>query len=198
MLIPLQITIGQKKDGSAKYPDFSEVMKHVDPSVNWCHYVDQFGGWHYDCCGHQDHEEHSPVGQQVGMLLVPSEFADKACELFPDTCSVLTEKEAADFYDNHVCKNDPETVEDLEELQVIAALEALGEDVTERKRNALDPEHPARGRRRNKRKTWTGYKQMRAVEIDHESIGVLSKRQREHSQARRDGNAPDAGEPTGA
>jgi len=195
-LVPLKVKIGLKPNGHAEYPAFKDVMRDLNLSGDWSNYIDRFGGWHYDCCGHQEAEPDSPVGMQWGMLCVPKEFAEKCVELFPDTCSVLTESECEEFYNNKAHRDDPEFHEDLQELQTIAALEALGEDVTARKAKALDPDDPARGRRRNKRKFWSDYKQQRGVTIDDASVHLLSERRRQALEIRGNGSAPDAGKPS--
>jgi len=89
----------------------------------------------------------------------------------------------------------PSELEDLLalELQAILALEQLGEDVTLRKQQALDPDHPSRGRRRNKRAKWQGYKAQRGLAVDDASVSVLSERRRQNLQAGVNGNAPNAG-----
>lgn len=196
MLIPLKIKIGLKRTGNAAYPNFKLAMNALSIAEDWAHYVDRFGGWHYDkVAGHQEHDPafDSPAGMQWGMLLVPREFAEQAVEMFPEVCEPLDEATAETFYDVRAHAHEPEMHEDLEELQRIAALEQLGEDVTDRKRRALDPDDPAPGRRRNKRKTWQGYKVQRGIEVDHESIRILSERRRTNLEARRAGDDADAG-----
>lgn len=171
-------------------------MKALALAGDWSYYVDRFGGWHYDkVAGHADHDPDfgSPVGMQWGVLLVPREFAEKAVELFPEVCEPIEEPAAEAFYDVRAHGHEPEMHEDLEELQKIAALEQLGEDVTDRKRRALDPDDPAPGRRRNKRKTWQQYKVQRGVEIDHEGQRLLSERRRTALETRRASAAEDAG-----
>ena len=195
-LIPLKIKIGLSDNGHAAYPVFKDVMQALSLPGDWAHYVDRFGGWHYDnLAGHQEHDPDfdSPIGMQWGMLLVPREFAEKAVELFPEVCEPLDEAACETFYDTRAHAHEPEFAEDLEELQKIAALEQLGEDVTDRKRRALDPDDPSPGRRRNKRKFWQGYKVQRGVEIDHEGVVFLAERRRLAAQARRDGDDADAG-----
>lgn len=194
-LIPLRIRIGLKPNGHALYPTFKDALTAIGIDEDWSHYVDRFGGWHYDCCGHQEAEPDSPVGMQWGMLCVPKAFAEKCVELFPDTCSVLTEAECEAFYNDKAHRDDPEFHEDLQELQTIAALEALGEDMTARKVKALDPDDPARGRRRNNRKFWSDYKQQRGITIDDASVNLLSERRRQALEARDNGPASDASQP---
>lgn len=175
MLVPLKVIIGLKDNKHAKYPEFGNVLSELGISADWCYYVDRFGGWHYDHCGHDDHDPEygSPVGVQIGMLLVPSEFAEKAVAMFPDQCSIMDESEAESFYNTRAHAHEDEVFDNVEAMNALVARKSLGEDVSKEIANALDPDHPASGRRRNKTKTWQGYKRQRGVEIHHEAIARL-------------------------
>lgn len=188
-LVPIRVTIGiksDKKKRSHAYPDFNSIREHVsswDDGSDWSHYVDRYSGWLYDNkAGHSDDDPDggSPRGVWIGVLLVPEDFADAAEDAFPSQVKVIEESECKAFYEVRHAFEQPEILEDVEVLQAIVAKKQLGID-DPGAANALDPEHPSRGRKRNKLKTWDGYKQKRGVTINEQA----SKRLRDRSQRRR-------------
>ena len=166
-LVIIKVKIGlrfNKSRNEAEYPDFNAIQSQVNDwpdRLDWSYYVDRFGGWHYDKqCGHQDEDATSPRGMQWGMLCVPEQFAKAAVTAFPDSVSVIDEAEAEDFYENRCTAHLPEVKDDVEVLQAIAARNQLNRAAPEDEQ-ALDPEHPSMGRRRNKTKKWAGLKKQR-------------------------------------
>jgi len=163
-LVPLKVKIGLKNEGGKKvhgFPDFNQLSAKLRDNMDWSYFVDKFGGWHYDqLSGHADDDpgNGSPQGQWNGMLLVPDDFAQAAVEAFPSQCSIVTETGAQTFYDDRAHKRDPAIKEDAVTLQAIAAKRALDIPADQEDTDALNPDHPAPGRRRNKRKTWSDYK----------------------------------------
>lgn len=176
--IPLRVVIGIKENGRHKYPSFNELPGSIRDNMDWSHFVDKFGGWHYDKqCGHADHDpiNGTPVGQWCGMLLVPVDFADAAVAMFPGECSILSETDAEAFYNDRAHAHEQDIRDDTETLQAIASKQTLGiSDPGDA--NALDPDHPARGRRRNKVKMWQGYKQQRGIELDDQRLRDVPRR----------------------
>jgi hypothetical protein len=85
-LVAIKVRIGLKPNGHAEYPNFNELGSVRKENMDWAIYVDQFGiGWQYDkTSGHKEHSEDSPAGMQWGMLLVPTDFAREAVEMFPE------------------------------------------------------------------------------------------------------------------
>lgn len=170
-LVPIKVRIGLKTKNERLlhgYPDFNSLPGELRDGLDWSHYIDKFGGWHYDSvAGHSDHDpDHdSPRGEWLGMLLVPEAFAKAAIEKFGDQCSFLTEAECEAFYQDRCTVNQPDVHDDTETLQAIAAKRAAGIPEDEQDVNAMDPDHPMRGRRRNKTKTFDGYKQQRGISI---------------------------------
>jgi hypothetical protein len=168
-LVPIKVRIGlksEKNKSSHAYPDFNSLPSGLRGNTDWSHFVDQHGGWHYDkVAGHSDADQESPRGTWLGMLLVPEEFANAAAEKFPDTVSIIAESEAERFYEQRVTVNQPGILDDASVLQAVAAKRAAGLPEDDDDKHALDPDHPATGRRRNKLKTWKGYCQQRGVEI---------------------------------
>jgi len=180
MLVPLLVTIGQRTIGPDRrrrrehhFPDFNAINPDLRGGMDWCYYIDQFGGWMYDKCGHADHDPHgegehpeydSPRGCWLGMFLCEEPFAKRAVQLFPETCKILTETEAEKFYECRCSHLQPDIVEDDKILQVIAAKKQLG--INDPKDNdALDPDHPSPGRNRNKNKKWKDRVKQRGLEV---------------------------------
>ena len=173
-LIPVRVQIGLKAEGRGNihsYPDFNSLPPELRDGMDWSHFVDRYGGWHYDqAAGHIDHdpENDSPRGTWLGMLLVPEAFAKAAADAFPDQVTIISEAEAETFYEQRAHANDAEIHEDATVLQAIAAKRALGIVETQHDKNALDVDHPTPGRRVNKCKTWAGYLAASGLEIHPE------------------------------
>ncbi len=170
-LIPIIVRIGlRNKKGKSEHdhPEFNKLPEELRDGLDWSHYVDKFGGWLYDrVSGHSTHDpdNDSPHGIWLGMLLVPEAFANAAIKTFPDQVSQMTEPQCEAFYHDRCTINEPEIKDDTEVLQAIAAKRTAGIDVDNDDVRALDPDHPASGRRRNKIKTFAGYKQERNITI---------------------------------
>lgn len=167
-LVPLKVEIGLKSDGSHDFPNFNEINPNLRDGLDWSIYIDQFGGWHYDqISGHVDDDplDGSPRGTWIGMLLVPDAFAQAAVTQFPTKCSIITEAKAQGFYEQRGHVRDPEIREDTDVLQAIKAKRDLAIPEDQADLDALNPDHPALGRRRNKRKTWAGFKTAEGVTI---------------------------------
>lgn len=168
-LVPLKVKIGLKNEGGKKihgFPSFNDIDPALRDNLDWSYYVDKFGGWHYDqVAGHADDDPDSPVGNWNGMFLVPNDFAQAAIALFPNQCSILSEVEAETFYDARAHVRDPAIRENVGVLQAIKAKRDLGIPEEQADLDALNPDHPAPGRQRNKRKTWAGFKIAEGVTI---------------------------------
>ena len=170
-LVPIKVRIGLRTRNERllhDHPDFNTLPIELRDGLDWSHYVDKFGGWKYDnVAGHSDHDpdNDSPNGTWLGLLLVPEDFARAAVEKFPEQCSFLTEAECEAFYQNRHTFDQPEVNDDTETLQAIAAKRAAGISEDDQDRNAMDPDHPSRGRRRNKTKTFAGYKKQRGITV---------------------------------
>lgn len=167
-LVPIRVllTLGTKKGARMEYPDLNTACASVLNGQDWAIWADQFGGPHYD---HESKmmEARNGVehGKQYVMYLVTEEFATLAVDAFPDLVERLDEAEATAFYDERAHKQDPE--EKLNE-NVLAAMRAkLGVEGDLTKidkrtlsigdKNALDPEHPAPGIVRNRRKHFSDF-----------------------------------------
>lgn len=167
-LVPLKVNIGLQSDRTHDFPQFNEIAANLRENMDWAYFVDKYGGWHYDqVAGHDDDDvaNDSPVGTWIGVILVPDDFAQAAVTQFPIQCSILTELTVETFYENRAHARDPIAFEDTEVLQAIAAKRSLGIAEDQNDRNALNLDHPQRGRRRNKNKTWADFKQQKGITI---------------------------------
>lgn len=168
MLVAIRVKIGLKSDGKKRfhsYPPFNEIPKDLRDGMDWSHFVDLHGGWHYDCCGHDEEDTESPRGVQFGMLLVPEDFANEAVNRWPEQCSILNQQQAAKFYEDRVTVNQPDVTEDLDVLQVIAAKRQAGLQEDDSDREALDPNNPKRGRRKNETKKFADMLKKRGLKL---------------------------------
>jgi hypothetical protein len=168
LFTPIKVKIGLRADGNADYPDFNILNAVKEQNMDWSYYVDKFGlGWIYDkLIGHQEEAPDSPLGQQLGVLIVEKEFANEAILSFPVKCSKLTEVELEDFYDNrHAIEFQDEDV-DREVLDVIKVKQDLGQPLTPQQIKALDPDDDTIGIRKNKKKTWVDFKALKGIEIE--------------------------------
>lgn len=157
-LVPLRVKIGVKGGPGGRshaYPDFNRIPAVLRGNMDWCHFIDQYGGWYYDkVSGHDDADDanDSPRGTWLGLLLVPESFADAAIDTFPDECDELDGAEAEAFYENRVSVVQPDVLEDVDVLQAIAAKRAAGIAEDDDDREALKPDSMRRGRRKNPKK----------------------------------------------
>ncbi len=163
-LTPLLVIIGLE-GGSHRFPPFNDLP--LPDKIDWSHYVDQFGGWHYDQTGLRDHDpdNDSPRGVWLGMLLVPDDFAQAAVTNWPDQCRILTEPECESFYQERVHGRDSEELIDTDRLNGIVAKDNLGLARTAHDSRALDPNDDTPGITINKMKQWAEYKSKRGITI---------------------------------
>ena len=135
--------------------------------LDWARYVDVHGlGWHYDkTSGHKEDSQDSPLGTQIGTLVVSEEFANEAITMFPDTCSELDEEEFEDFYDNKAHSHEPDEVFDLPVLEGIQAKISLGLPLTIQQQEAIDSNSNTPGIRKNKKRFWKDMKKDTGVKI---------------------------------
>jgi len=170
-LVPLKIKIELHPGGGAKYPDMNRCLSAIGTNGDWSHFVDQWGGWIYDKrYGHRDAGDDSPRGVQWGVVIVPEEFAQHAETLFPHQCETITESDLGRFYESRVSYNEPDTIDDLEALQLIKVKRDLGAATDADVQAAIDPDNDARGISRNKRKRWQDFKALRGVEISAAAV----------------------------
>ena len=184
-LVALKVRIGLHGSGSAKYPEFGSLPIVKASGADWSHFIDREGsGWLYSKCGHKEHEDDSPCGEQWGLLLVPVEFAEQAVAADPDCCTIITDAEASTFYECKCCRDMPEVNHDADKLNAISAeinlLTLLRETTTgevqvkhaalleaaiERAKLAVDPDHAAPGIKKNLDKCWDTFKSKRGFVV---------------------------------
>lgn len=167
-LVPIKVKILRKSGPNGMtndYPDFNSLAPAVRGGLDWSKFVDDAGGgWHYDKT--DGFGEGAVPGEMFGCLLVPVAFADAVKAAFPALITELTEAEFADFHDNKAHAHEPENKYDVETLQGMVAVEALGGTVNAAEKTAaLDRDNEAPGIRRNKKKLWTDRKAAEGVTI---------------------------------
>jgi hypothetical protein len=159
-LVPIKVKIGLKPNGQARYPDFNSLASVQVSGLDWSRYIDINGsGWKYDKCGHRDTAPGSPVGQQWGLLLIPADFAAEAVAAFPAKVSILSEAEAASFYDNEHAKHFDSEILDDRVLNSIHKKQKIQPAIplTAHQLSALDPLTDTPGVRKNHNKTFADY-----------------------------------------
>ena len=87
-LTPIRVIIGLKKDGGNSYPDFNKLPEELRDGMDWCRFVDRFGGWYYNkVSDHQSDDDGQKFGTGAhcwcGLLMVPDDFAQAAVNAFP-------------------------------------------------------------------------------------------------------------------
>lgn len=174
-LVPIKIKSGLHefddgkghKAGHAKYPNLNLIDSGIRKNLDWSIYLDKHGiGLHGDkTCGHkEDGGVESPHGQQWLCTCVPADFANAAADMFPTEVSIISEVDFEDFYDNKAHAHESSERVDTDIIDAIKAKKDLGLPVPE-ETDAMNPDHPARGIRKNTNKTWTGFKAEAKVEI---------------------------------
>ncbi len=157
-LVPILVKIGLRANGHADHPDWHllPLAQTDDPASHMKH------GWKYDkTSGHAESTPDSPHGMQWGMVLVSELFANQALTKFPEIVTIMTEAEATAFWDDKAHGHMDEERADTDVLQglkaerdLLVALERSTIEVDQRISVALDPDHAARGKRRDKTVKW--------------------------------------------
>jgi hypothetical protein len=160
-VVPIQVVIGLRPNGHADHPNWSLMPtfgNDPEPQI--------IVKWKYDkSSGHQEASAGSPIGQQLGMLLVTDAFAQEAVTTFPGIVSILTEAQAEIFWNNKAHLHVPQNHFDVNLLIGLDAelnlREKLGQDTTQLKAriaNALDVLHSEPGIKRNRMKRFADAK----------------------------------------
>lgn len=131
----------------------------------------QIHKWVYDqVSGHDDDDVDSPRGNWFGMMLVTPQFAGEAITAFPGRVVALDEAQAQVFWEQRANVRTEEV--DINESRLIALKavwdlindpafgvgQAVVDQVKTVIQRSLNPNLPALGIRREKRKTWTDLK----------------------------------------
>ena len=140
--------------------------------MDWAYFIDVFG-----CGMHYSKQIVTSNAQDIDWCAtcLPESFVRAAVQTFPDDVIVLTEAEWEKFYDEDVHFGDETEHLDVATLQGILArvqLEALGiapppsDEILALRKQCLDPEciHKP-GIRKNMRKTWKQFKELKQITI---------------------------------
>ncbi len=171
-VVALKVKIGlryPKGNREADHPDFNLILKDRNPpiDIDWSYWIAQFGDWQYDKqCGHNEADNTSPFGMQWGMIYVPRWFADAACIMFPEQCSIMLIADSKAFHEDRAHGHEPDVMESVAVLQGIAAKRNAGIPEDDDDRAALDPETRTPGRRKNRNKKQADFLQTMNLEIE--------------------------------
>jgi len=178
-LVCLKVKICRKHRADGKgmendYPDFNQIPVHLRGEMDWCNYIDQFGGWHYDkesgffaVDPGDPSDPHNNIDPncQYGCMLVEQAFADAAITKFGDRVSKIDEASFERFYNERAHAHEPVESVDLTIVQGIAAKKQAGAALTKADNDALDPTNPTRGIRKNHHRYFKDWKKKRGVAI---------------------------------
>ncbi len=178
--VPLRVEMPKGANG-IMYPDFDQIASGLRKGLTWTEYFEVCGGWFYDkLSGHDQTDTYNPNPETwMGAVLVDAAFADEAMRLFPARCKVLTEVEFLEFHDDRCTIQQPLEHINADRLLQIRAKYGILEGILSKDdaritaledKQALDPEHPAPGIVRNRRKKLADVKIQRNLEIDEESV----------------------------
>lgn len=170
-LLPLRVTLIKDPVRKTVFPDWSSLS--ADGRLNGSkvgEWVDSHaGGWRYDKV--ENLGTGAPNG--VAVALVPAWFADAAVALHPSRCSIMTEAQYQDFYENRAMVKQPSLRRDEVRLTALKAerdlrvarsmdLNAIDAEIDA----ALDPDNEAAGGvTRTPEKTYTDHKTRRGFTI---------------------------------
>lgn len=166
-LKPIKVKLFPRRHANGKqsvWPDFRSfydqnpmLFEEMLPS----HYFDKRGiGWHYDKVdnlgtGAPNGEAYTAIPEAVADALIGAGLVER----------VTNEPDFESFWNSKAYAHLPEVQDDHETLQAIAAKRALGIAEDQDDINALNPDHPSSGRRRNRKKTWADFKADRAITL---------------------------------
>ena len=163
--IKIKITRGLV-DGKMQniYPDFNAVSPSKRDNMDWSHFFDNAGiGMHYDKV--EGFGEGAEPGVQYAFTAVPAPFANEAISLYSDLVTAMDETEVETFFNERAHAHEPYNHESVEVLNALAAKKQLGLSMSPGDLDALDPDSPAIGIRKNKNKTWARYKAKRNITL---------------------------------
>ncbi len=175
-LVPIRIKIGRGHDADgmkhAKYPDFNQLKPELRQGMDWCYYIDAYGlGIHYDKV------ENLGKGAEFefACTCVPKSFADAAVKTFGADVEIISEEEWADFFNNRAHHmEDTEHLDTLVLQGILARVELENQGIAPKpsseilalRKQCLDPACSDKfGIRKNERKTWAQYKELRGIKI---------------------------------
>ena len=174
--VAIKVVIGLRPNGQADHPDWSQLDLGGDRPQDH-----QIVKWRYDkTSGHDDDTAGSPLGTQLGMMVVTKTFAAAAVATFPTLVTRMTEAEAATFWDDKAHAHLADERRDTSELNSLHAEFVLTKDLAAEFtgdvklvarladlktliRKALDPDDKAPGVAKNVDRRWTDAKAARGI-----------------------------------
>ncbi len=166
-LVPIKIRIKRgNRNGRVRniYPDFNSIDSVIRKDMDWSYFVDANGiGLHYDKL--DGFGEGTNPQEQFCATCVPKNFADEAVALFPNDVEIITETAFEIFYNDRAHIQEPDEILDAEILQGIVAKRNLGLPAKPSEDDALDPDKPCLGIRKNHNKTWARKKLKQGIAI---------------------------------
>ncbi len=175
-LTPIKVKIVRHPSGrGAAYPSFNDLPARVRGDQDWAVFIDRHGGWHYDKksrFGESD-ADNPDVDSQFGAVLVPEDFCDAAVAAWPGRVERMTETQFEAFYNDRAHDHEPDVVMDVEVMNQLRAKYGLAAGVKltagpgwdKADADALDPDNPTPGVKRNPSKTYARFKAKRGVTI---------------------------------
>lgn len=121
-LVPIKVTIRRGMRAGKpvmKYPDFNSIPEAARGGLDWCAFVDTYGGWYYDRkskMGQTDAVNPDPA-TQFGCLLVPEAFATEAIKLAD--VEAISEAEFEQFYNERSQFDQPSEIVNEKRLSEI-------------------------------------------------------------------------------
>jgi hypothetical protein len=169
----IKVVIGLRSNGHADHPDW-DLLPLVTGGVRPEDH--QIVKWKYDkTSGHDTESADSPLGTQLGMMLVTETFATDAVATFPTLVTRMTEAQALTFWEDKAHAHMADDRRDQGELSSLHAEFILIRDLAAEfpgnaklqnrltalkvlLQKALDPNDPAPGVRKNIERRWADVK----------------------------------------
>ncbi len=158
--VPIKVSIGLRPNGHADHPDWTRLPLETIGGDR--HETHQYIKWRYDnTSGPESKLPDSPIGIQLGMLVVSPTFADEAVAMFPNLVSKMTDAEARIFWETRanqkilaekINTNRLQGLKVRRDLMVSLGNSTATIDLEIAK--ALDPNDPAPGVIKTKDKLW--------------------------------------------
>ncbi len=173
-LVFIRVLIRSTPEKPMKYPDFGALDGDVRDNQNWAVFMDRWGGQHIDKKSKmKEADDVTPMGLQHCMYAVPAKFALAAVNMFPEEVSILSEVDAAAFYDDRAHAHEDENRMDENKINYIRAkygvegniFSADTKDWDAEDLKALDPEDITPGIVKNVNKKFAGFKASKDINV---------------------------------
>lgn len=170
-LIPIRLHVKYgPKNGTVQHlwPELNQVDAALRDNMDWCHFLDKFGGWITDkLSGHGQVDAGNPDPDTwICCALLPEDFVNAAKALFPAEIEIIDEATIETFYNNRFAVKLPSVHINEDAMKVVAELRAQGvPDTDPRIAPVIDSANAAPGLNDNPLKTWAGFKTKKGVDI---------------------------------